>query len=147
MFILIDALECYYSPRYWLTGIQIVDFAIWAMMSKVSGSNGRFQHLLCQGYRKDITARSVHRDEMTPCAIPGVISTYPNNHVAAMKASPWPEILALMGREGERMMIDLILDCGIFMSIASGQGSYHQLSGKLTIALFASADFYRMSSR
>lgn len=67
---------------------------------------------------------------MATSAIPGVISTYPNHHVAAMKASPWPEILTLMGNEGEKMMIDLILDCGIFVSIESGLGSYHQLSGQ-----------------
>jgi telomerase reverse transcriptase len=97
--------------------------------SKASASNDRLHHLLCQGFRKDIDVRSVHRDENVTSAIPGVISTYPNSHVAAMKASPWPKILALMGKEGERVMIDLILDCGIFVPIESGRGSYHQLSG------------------
>jgi hypothetical protein len=67
---------------------------------------------------------------MATSAIPGVISIYPNHHVATMKASPWPEVLALMGKEGERMMIDLIFDCGIFVAIESGRGSYYQLSGQ-----------------
>jgi hypothetical protein len=35
-----------------------------------------------------------------------------------------------MGKQGEKAMIDLILDCGIYLSIESGRGSYHQLSGK-----------------
>jgi telomerase reverse transcriptase len=47
-----------------------------------------------------------------------------------LKSSPWPQILALMGKEGQRMMIDLILDCGIFVAIESGNGNYFQLSGK-----------------
>jgi telomerase reverse transcriptase len=122
--------------RHRLTETQIVDFAIWMIFSKVHGFTGRSQHMLCQGFRKDVSARSVHRDEMATYAIPGIISTYPNNHVAAMKASPWPEVLALMGNEGERMMIDLILDCGIFVSIESGRGSYHQLSGQPTTLKF-----------
>lgn len=47
-----------------------------------------------------------------------------------MKAHPWTQVLALMGREGESTMIDLIIDCGIYISLRSGHGSYHQLSGK-----------------
>lgn len=47
-----------------------------------------------------------------------------------MKTSPWPQVLTLMGREGERAMIDLILDCGIFLPIKNGLGSFHQLSGE-----------------
>jgi len=47
-----------------------------------------------------------------------------------LKSSPWPQILALMGKKGQRMMIDLILDCGIFVPVESGHGNYFQLSGK-----------------
>jgi telomerase reverse transcriptase len=98
--------------------------------SKNTSSNDRVKHLLAQGFRKDVSSRSVHRAENIASAIPGVISTYPNNHVTAMKTSPWPEILGLMGKQGEKVMIDLILGCGIFLPLESGRGSYHQLSGK-----------------
>lgn len=100
------------------------------IFSKTSAANGRAQHLLCQGFRKDVSSRSVYRDENVTSTIPGVVSIYPNSHVTNMKASPWPEILALMGKEGERVMIDLMLDCGIFVPIESSRGSYHQLSGQ-----------------
>jgi telomerase reverse transcriptase len=106
---------------------QIVDFSIWLLFSKAP--NGRAQHLLCQGFRKDVSARSVRRDEPIISAIPGLISTYPNSHVTSMKAAPWPQVLGLMGKEGERTMIDLILDCGIFLPVENGRGNYHQLSG------------------
>jgi telomerase reverse transcriptase len=112
--------------------LQIVDFAIYMLFSKAHKSNGKVNHLLCQGFRKNATSRSVHRDENATSAIPGIISTYPNIHVTSIKASPWPEILALLGKEGERVMIDLILNCGIFLRLASGRGSYHQLSGQST---------------
>ena len=88
------------------------------------------QHLLCQGYYRDLTSRAVHRDEDVFCDIPGLVSTHPNSYVQSIKEAPWPQVLTLMGKEGERTMIDLILDCGIFLTIESGHGSYYQLSGK-----------------
>ncbi|APA07224.1 hypothetical protein sscle_02g019940 [Sclerotinia sclerotiorum 1980 UF-70] len=88
---------------------EIVDFAIWLLFSKSKSSNGRLQHLLCQGYRKDVSSRSVHR---------------------AMKAWPWPHVLSLLGKAGEHVMSDLILDCGVFLQIKNTHGSYYQLSGQ-----------------
>ena len=90
------------------------------------------QHLLCQGFRRDLTSRAVHRDEDVFCDIPGLVSTHLNTHVKAMKEAPWPRVLTLMGKEGEKTMIDMILDCGIFLALESGYGSYYQLSGKLS---------------
>lgn len=72
----------------------------------------------------------MHNDETGQSSIPGLISIFPNSHVTDMKASPWPQVLGLMGKEGERTMIDLILDCGIFLPIENARGSYHQLSGR-----------------
>ena len=52
-----------------------------------------------------------------------------------MKEAPWTRVLTLMGKEGERTMVDLILDCGIFLHIESGYDSYYQLSGKFVVPL------------
>ncbi|QSZ30101.1 hypothetical protein DSL72_004621 [Monilinia vaccinii-corymbosi] len=109
---------------------EIVDFAIWLLFSKSKSSNGRLQHLLCQGYRKDVSSRSVYRDENLRTSIPGINSIYPNSHVTAMKAWPWPHVLALLGKAGECVMLDLILDCGIFLTFENANGSYYQLSGQ-----------------
>jgi telomerase reverse transcriptase len=87
------------------------------------------QHLLCQGFRKDVSSRAVHRHEGIPSNIPGVHAVHPNGHVASMKEAPWPQVLVLLGKEGERAMMDLILDCGIFLPVKNGRGNYHQLSG------------------
>ncbi|PVH78811.1 hypothetical protein DL98DRAFT_236130 [Cadophora sp. DSE1049] len=106
---------------------EIVDFAIWLIFSK--SSNGKVQHLLCQGFRKDISHRNINQGENAGSSIPGVVSTYPNSHVTEMKARPWPQVLLLMGKEGERAMIDLILDCGIYLAVESGHGTFNQLSG------------------
>lgn len=71
----------------------------------------------------------MRRDEFFTSALPGIISTHPNSNVAAIKTAPWAKILPLMGKDGEKIMIDLILDCGIFVPVESGQNSYFQLSG------------------
>jgi telomerase reverse transcriptase len=108
---------------------QIVDFTIWQIFKNGTKSGTRPQHLLCQGFRRDVTFNGINRDENPVTAIPGVVSTYPNQHISMLKVSPWPQILALMGKEGQRMMIDLILDCGIYVAVESGYGNYFQLSG------------------
>lgn len=77
-----------------------------------------------------MSARAVQQDRNATSTIPGLVSLHPNDHVVSMKAHPWTQVLALMGREGESTMIDLIIDCGIYISLRSGHGSYHQLSGK-----------------
>ncbi|PBP22858.1 putative telomerase reverse transcriptase protein [Diplocarpon rosae] len=108
---------------------ELVDFAIWLIFSKTVPVFGKVPHLLCQGFRKNVPHRSIHQGENAAGTIPGVVSTYPNSHVTSMKAHPWTQVLVLMGREGERAMIDLILDCGVFLAVGSGQGTFHQLSG------------------
>lgn len=35
----------------------------------------------------------------------------------------------LLGKEGERIMLDLLLDCAVFRSVKSGKGNLYQLAG------------------
>jgi telomerase reverse transcriptase len=84
--------------------------------------------------------------ESVTLPIPGIVSMYPNYHVTSMKAQPWPRILALLGREGERAMVDLILDCGVFVPVTSGQGLFHQLSGKFNFYLHVTKTNRRRST-
>jgi telomerase reverse transcriptase len=69
-----------------------------------------------------------NRDKAT--AIPGLISIYPNHHVSQLKERPWPHLLALLGKAGERVMIDLLVDGAVFTAVEAGRGNYYQLSGK-----------------
>jgi telomerase reverse transcriptase len=95
-----------------------------------SKTGARPQHLLCQGFRKSASYRSVTREENPISTIPGLIEDSLNTHVSMMKASLWTKILEIMGKKGDEMMIDLIMDCGIFLPIVGGQGNYYQLSGR-----------------
>lgn len=62
--------------------------------------------------------------------IPGLYAVHPNQHAQGLREYPWPQILLLLGKSGENMMIDLLVDCSIFLSVNAGRGNYYQLSGK-----------------
>ncbi|KAK7738484.1 Telomerase reverse transcriptase [Cytospora paraplurivora] len=64
-------------------------------------------------------------------SIQGVYSLYLNERVAAIKREPWPQLLVLLGKSGESMMIDLLLESSIFLRVDAGQGNYYQLSDAL----------------
>lgn len=48
--------------------------------------------------------------------------------------APWPELLVLLGKAGERIMIDLLLDCGVFVAVSAGTGNMWQLSGRFRMS-------------
>lgn len=61
--------------------------------------------------------------------IPGLVSQYPNPHVTNIKGTIWSHLLKVLGKAGDRVMLDLILDCGLFSRIETGKDNYYQLSG------------------
>ncbi|KAK5663294.1 hypothetical protein OQA88_3721 [Cercophora sp. LCS_1] len=105
---------------------EIVDFVIWLLFSREK-PNSWPKHLLCDGFRRFTGSRADTRPARD--GIPGVYVAFPNHRVKALKERPWPELLMLLGKEGERLMIDLLVDCAIFEAVESGQGNLYQLSG------------------
>jgi len=71
--------------------------------------------------------------------IPGLLSIHPNQHVESIKTLPWCLLLDKMGKGGDGIMMNLLLDCGIFMSVGSGHGNFSQLSGKVCIRITRAA--------
>lgn len=61
--------------------------------------------------------------------IPGVELRIPNPQVAALRTSPWTDILTLLGSNGEDIMSKLLLDCGVFSCVDEDKGTFHQISG------------------
>lgn len=61
--------------------------------------------------------------------IRGVVPLYPNQNVSILKGGAWADILGLLGKSGEEIMMRLLLDCGIFISAHEQKGNYYQLSG------------------
>ena len=102
---------------------EVVDFVIWLLFQREK-IGSRPKHLLCDGFRK------THREQDgTTSNIQGTFSLYRNSQVSILKQKPWPELLKLLGQSGERIMINLLLDCSLFIPIQAGFQNYYQLSG------------------
>jgi len=49
--------------------------------------------------------------------------------VNTVKSATWADVLGLLGKEGNKIMLDLFLNCGVFVIVKNGRGNLYQLSG------------------
>lgn len=111
---------------------QIVDFATWLLFNKTYKQNSKPPHMLCQGLLRASTTWQ-QGNRLTASSLPGLTMAYPNEHAEALKRPEWSFILALLGDGGDRVMIDLLVSCGLFYPIDRSHGSYYQLSGATSL--------------
>ena len=109
---------------------DLVDFAIWLLFNRLHRDVTRPPHLLCHGYQRAQAPRSTNENHGALAGIPGIVARYPNNNVSTLKNGAWSSLLALLGQEGDRIMLDTLLHCGLFMLCSGGNGNCYQLSGK-----------------
>ena len=109
---------------------ELVDFAIWQLFHKTHPHAHRPPHMLCHGFQRAGNPRQANEDHCAVAGIRGLVSHYPNANVNTLKGSSWSEVLSLLGNEGDRIMLDIFMDCGIFLAGHEGQGNYYQLSGR-----------------
>lgn len=109
--------------------VQIVDFVIWSLFQRSSGISHRPSHVLCHGYRKAPLQASQDQRGTSSAAIPGVVNLYPNENTRKFKIKPWTEIISVLGRSGDAILRDLLLDCGVFVLIEQGKDNLHQVCG------------------
>ncbi|KAK1782090.1 Telomerase ribonucleoprotein complex RNA binding domain-containing protein [Copromyces sp. CBS 386.78] len=105
---------------------DIVDFVIWLLFSR---SRTWPKHLLCDGFRKGVAPPPQAAPREPVHQIPGVYSVHTNTCVRTLKEAPWPQFLLLLGQEGESIMLDLLLDCAVFVAVKQGKGNLLQVSG------------------
>lgn len=84
--------------------------------------------MLCHGYQRT-NGPLAGDDHGTLPGIPGIVLHYPNSHVGTLKSRPWTNLLNLLGKDGEKIMLELILDCAIYAAVEKGLDNYYQLSG------------------
>ncbi|MCJ1474607.1 hypothetical protein MMC13_003267 [Lambiella insularis] len=108
---------------------EIVDFAVWLLFNKIHRQILKPPHILCHGYQRASAPRIVCEDCSAVGGIPGLMSLYPNPYVATIKGPVWGHLLKVLGKVGDRVMLDLILDCGLFSALDTGKDNYYQLSG------------------
>jgi telomerase reverse transcriptase len=61
--------------------------------------------------------------------VPGLAERSPNSHVRTLKEPTWCRLHALLGQGGDRIIMDMLLDCAIFLPLEGGISNYYQLSG------------------
>ena len=108
---------------------EVVDFVIWSLFNRTPAGTHRPKHILCHGYHRVIAHKGVDRTPAAASGIDGLILEQPNQNVQALKSAPWTKILAFLGKEGPRMMRNLLLECAIFLRLTAGKDNYYQLSG------------------
>ena len=60
--------------------------------------------------------------------VPGILSNCPNVHVQVLKEHPWSCLPSLLGNSAERIIGDMLLECGIFQPVEKSN-NLSQLSG------------------
>lgn len=107
---------------------DIVDYVIWRLFKR--SSSYRPTHLLCHGFQRTGPLRSARQGSSDPASsIPGLHQCHVNSHVQTLKDPVWRRLHALLGQGGDLIMLDLLLDCAIFLPIKANTGNYYQLSG------------------
>lgn len=101
---------------------------IWRLFNR--SSSYRPAHLLCQGFQRSRGVHPAQQNSSDPTSfIPGLQQCHANSHVQTLKDPVWCRLHALLGPGGDRIMLDLLLDCAIFLPIKANAGNYYQLSG------------------
>lgn len=101
--------------------LQIVDFAVWSLFRRHAGSY-RPSHLLCHGYQRSSTAANGVDARPVP-RVPGIFSIYENEYVRELKESSWSSLPELLGRGAERILSDLLKDCGLYRPVADSSNA------------------------
>ncbi|KAL0781131.1 hypothetical protein CaCOL14_002466 [Colletotrichum acutatum] len=105
---------------------EIVDFVVWQIFNRHAA---RPKHLLCDGFRRQAQNITDTKGHNRDSGIQGLVAVDPNHYVQALKKAPWPQVLMLLGKSGEQIMIDLLIDTAIFLPVRAGLGNMYQLSG------------------
>lgn len=107
---------------------QIVDFVIWRLFRR--STSHKPSHLLCHGFQRSGSAPRTHIEDIDPASsIPGLLARHPNSNVQTLKKPTWCRLHALLGPGGDLIMMNLLLECSIFLPVAGNLGNYFQLSG------------------
>ncbi|OJD10445.1 hypothetical protein AJ78_08549 [Emergomyces pasteurianus Ep9510] len=109
---------------------DIVDFAILSLFNRCHDSLYRPLHLLCHGFQRATDQCRPNHEHDAMSGIRGIVPRYPNKNVSALKSPPWTDVLGLLGKSCEEIMLHLLLDCCIFIQVdEENKGSFYQLSG------------------
>ncbi|GAB7337712.1 hypothetical protein MBLNU457_g2995t1 [Dothideomycetes sp. NU457] len=62
--------------------------------------------------------------------IPGLVTAHPNQYFEKLKTTPWTQLSTILGKNGDKILIRLFQECGIYVPLSATNGSLNQVSGK-----------------
>jgi telomerase reverse transcriptase len=92
---------------------QIVDFVILSLFRRHTGSY-RPPHLLCDGFQR--SAGTGGEARAVP-SLPGVCAKGENPLVEEFRNQPWSSLPDLLGRGAERILSEMLLNCGLYRPV------------------------------
>ncbi|KAH7072960.1 hypothetical protein BKA63DRAFT_54667 [Paraphoma chrysanthemicola] len=119
-----------YEPGYFRQSeqSQIVDFVVWLLFRR--STSHKPSHILCHGFQRTASTSHAQVAAVEPTSsIPGLIERTPNSHVRALKVSVWCRLQAILGCGGDKVIMDMLLECAMFRPVEGGTANYFQLSG------------------
>lgn len=115
--------------------LEVLDFVIWLLFRR-SQPPSKPQHLLSQGFDR-LAAKGQHGLNLSAVpGIPGIICRYSNPHIALVVSSAWCTLLSLLGKGGDIIMVDLLLESCLFLPAGDNTRSLRQFSGTLSLVIF-----------
>ncbi|KAH6866719.1 hypothetical protein BKA58DRAFT_210337 [Alternaria rosae] len=117
-----------FKPGYYRQS-EIIDFVIWRLFK--SSTSHKPAHLLCYGFQRAAGSnrRAQGNNDNPSPSIPGLQERLPNSFAKTLKEPVWCRLHALLGQGGDRIIIDMLLECSIFIPVNADTGNYYQLSG------------------
>ena len=123
------------SQDWHLMQSDLVDFAI-IQLFKIHRSFYP-PHRLCDGYLRNHVydgggpAHIGVGDAVgTRLGMSNVIIKSPNENVKVLKGKVWEDLLKLLGKGADGVVLELLIECGIFTPLEGGRHCYYQLSGE-----------------
>jgi hypothetical protein len=116
--------------------LEVVDFVIWLLFRR-SQAPSRPQHLLTQGFDR-LAAKGHHELERAVLGIPGIVCNFTNPHTSYVVSKAWCSLLSLLGKGGDIVMVDLLLESCLFLPTGDSPSSLRQFSGTVLIIIFLS---------
>ncbi|KAG8623324.1 hypothetical protein KVT40_008300 [Elsinoe batatas] len=107
---------------------NIVEYCIWLLFRKHSKTPYP-PHILCHGYVRSTLAGNNGLELSATTEIPGLICQHPNQYVEKLRSKPWSELPALLGAKAEKILVSLILDCGLYDLLKPSGKNWVQISG------------------
>ena len=107
---------------------QIVDRCIIVLFNRYISAN-RPPHVQCQGYRRTRYNEDNTVASSSYLGSSGIIADCSNPHVKIIKSQVWADLLTEIGKGGDKIFTNLLVNCAMFMPIAEDQSRLRQFNG------------------